>query len=142
VEPGTRFRWRVTFGNTIEELNGDEMFRAPTPPVGTAIRYSTDGGGSGPVSITIEDPLGRVVRTLEGPAGPGVHSVLWDLRSDDTADAVQGRGEGTPSEWAFRQLVPAGSYRVVIRAGGESASRTVKVRDEPVEGVRQAHPRR
>ena len=141
VEPGTRFRWRVTYGNTIEELNGNEMFRAETPPVGTAIRYSVQGGGSAPASIVIEDPAGNVVRTLAGPGGDGVRSVWWDLRSQTTADATYRRGMGTPSEWAYRQLVPAGTYRVVIQAGGETVSTTVKVREEPA-GDGQAAARR
>ena len=174
VETATRFRWRVTYGNTIEELNGDEMFRAETPPVGTAIRYGVEagevsaGGGAGggqaagasgststgPVEaprgfpggptarIVIEDSMGDVVRTLEGPAGPGVHSVWWDLRSDDTADATYERGSGTPSEWAFRQLVPEGTYRVTVQVGGENRTRTVRVRGEPADGIRQAATRR
>jgi len=142
VEQATKFRWRVTYGNTIEELNGDEMFRATTPPVGTAIRYATGSSGSGRVSIEVLNASGNVVRTLEGPATAGVHSVWWDLRSDATADATQARGTGTPSEWAYRQLVPIGTYTVVIRTGDEESRTTVKVRDEPVDGVRQAPIRR
>ncbi|MBT6886420.1 MAG: hypothetical protein HOA23_00005, partial [Gemmatimonadales bacterium] len=45
---------------------------------------------------------------------------------------------GTPSEWAYQQLVPAGTYRVVVRAGGETMSTRVKVRVEPMNGVLQA----
>jgi photosystem II stability/assembly factor-like uncharacterized protein len=155
VERATRFRWRVTYGNTIEELNGNELFRASTPPVGTAIHYSVDAGASSPGSTTgrptgpepgarivISDASGAVVRTLEGPGSPGVHRVWWDLRSDATANATYGRGEGTPSEWAFRQLVPVGTYRVTIEVGDDLVTRTVQVRDEPSDGVRQAHPRR
>jgi hypothetical protein len=71
-----------------------------------------------------------------------VHRVWWDLRSDATANAIYGRGEGTPSEWAFRQLVPVGTYRVTIEVGDDLVTRTVQVRDEPSDGVRQAHPRR
>jgi photosystem II stability/assembly factor-like uncharacterized protein len=141
VETGTRFRWRVTYGNTIEELNGDEMFRARTPPVGTAIPYRTAVDG-GTVEIEIRDASGAVVRRLEGPGGRGVHRVWWDLRSDDSATSVYARGMGTPSEWAYRQLVPVGTYTVVVRAGGREARTTVKVREEPVGGVRQAHPRK
>ena len=142
VEMGTRFRWRVTYGNTIEELNGDEMFRAETPPVGTAILYAIGEGASGArASITVRDASGDVVRTLDGPGGEGVHSVWWELRSDATADAEHSRGMGTPSEWAYRQLVPIGTYTVTVTVGDDAVSTTVTVRDEPSEGVRQARPR-
>jgi hypothetical protein len=87
VEPGTRFRWRVTYGNTIEELNGDEMFRAETPPVGTAVRYSVTGGGGGPASIEVRDASGALVRSLTGPGGTGVHMV-WHR------DGPGGRADG------------------------------------------------
>ncbi len=142
VEPGTKFRWRVTYGNTIEELNGDEMFRAKTPPVGTAIRYSVGERGANRAQITITSAGGTVVRTLEGPAGSGVHSVWWDLRSNATTGAEHARGMGTPSEWAYQQLVPLGTYRVTVRIGDQESSTTVTVRDEPVDGVRQAPLRR
>ncbi|MEJ2540826.1 MAG: hypothetical protein P8188_12790, partial [Gemmatimonadota bacterium] len=143
VKTATKFRWRVTYGNTIEELNGDEMFRAETPPVGTAVRYAV-GSGSGADSAVIEirNAEGETVRTLEGPGAAGVHAVWWDLRSDATADLTQPRGSGTPSEWAYRQLVPVGSYTVVLRVSGHESRSVVQVRDEPVDGVRQAPLRR
>jgi photosystem II stability/assembly factor-like uncharacterized protein len=142
VEVGTKFRWRVTYGNTIEELNGDEMFRAKTPPVGTPIRYAVEEG-DGAAEVEIRDGSGAVVRQLAGPGGPGIHTLWWDLRSDGTADAEYGRGAGmTPSEWAYRQLVPVGAYTVTVRADGREVSTMVKVRDEPADGVRQAPPRR
>jgi hypothetical protein len=142
VEQATKFRWRVTYGNTIEELNGDEMFRAETPPIGTAIRYATSGESGGSVTIEIRATSGEILRTLEGPGEAGVHQVWWDLRSDATAEATQSRGSGTPSEWAYQQLVPFGSYSVTLRAGGRESRTMVKVRDEPLEGVRQVPLRR
>ena len=83
------------------------------------------------------------MRRLAGPGGSGIHTVWWDLRSDGTANAEYGREAGmTPSEWAYRQLVPVGTYTVTVRTAGEEASTTVKVRDEPADGVRQASPRK
>ena len=142
VERGTKFRWRVTYGNSIEELNGDEMFRARTPPVGSAIQYAVGDGASGSVSIEIRNAAGVVVRRLDGSGGAGVHSVWWDLRSDATAESTHSRGMGTPSEWAYQQLVPIGTYTVVVRTAGQMVSTTMTVRDEPVDGVRQVPSRR
>ncbi len=142
VKRATRFRWRVTYGNTIEELNGDEMFRAKTPPIGTAIRYAVGSDAGGSATVEIRNGFGDVVRSLEGPSGAGIHSVWWDLRSDATTGLTQPRGSGTPSGWAFRQLVPVGTYSVIVRVGGNESRTTVHVRDEPAEGVRQAPMRR
>lgn len=142
VERATRFRWRVTYGNTIEQLNGDEVFRAETPPVGTVVRYALGAAGRGPVTTEVRDDTGALVRRLEGPGGAGVHSLWWDLRSDATEGAIQPRGSGTPSEWAYRQLVPVGTYTVTVLAGGAEVAATVTVRDEPAEGVRQVPLRR
>jgi hypothetical protein len=143
VERATRFRWRVTFGNTIEELNGDEMFRAPNPPVGTAVTYSLASPVAGGVTVEIRAPGGGLVRTLEGPGDAGVHRLWWDLRPDEAAGReYPGRSAGlTPSEWAYRQLVPAGAYAVTVRAGERVATRTVTVRNEPRDGIRQVRPR-
>ena len=117
------------------------MFRAKTPPVGTALRYSINGGGGQSASVVIQNAAGEVVRTLEGPGGAGVHSVWWDLRSNATADATQARGTGTPSEWAYQQLVPAGTYRVVVQVGGDTVSTMVKVREEPASAGQAASRR-
>lgn len=42
--------------------------------------YSLRAAAKDPVSLTILDAHGAVVRTLHGPAGAGAHRVLWDLR--------------------------------------------------------------
>ena len=143
VEPGTRFRWRVTFGNTIEELNGDEMFRAETPPVGTALTVWL-AADAPDASLVIRDGSGVVVRTLDAPRSAGVHTVWWDLRSDATAGvAYPGRAAGlTPSEWEYRQLVPAGEYTATLTVAGRERTTAVKVREEPSDGVRQVHSRK
>jgi len=139
--PATRFRWRVTYGNTIEELNGDGFFRAANPPYGAAIIYYVRDPAPGGARITIERGDGSVVRTIEGPGSRGIHRVVWDLRSDATVAAPPPRRGRTPSEVRFAATVPVGSYGVRVSVGGRSARGTVEVRPEP-DGVKQAAVRR
>ena len=141
VAPATRFRVRVTYGNTIEELNGDPFFRAENPPYGTTITYYLRDDVPEGARLTIRDGRGAVVRTLTGPGTAGLHRVVWDLKSDATAAEPPPREGLTPSEWAFRRLVPLGTYTVTVDAGGHRAERYVNVRPEP-DGVRQVPARK
>lgn len=70
----------------------------------TTIEYSLSQAG--PVTLTIHDIRGRLVRTLvDGPLGAGRRSVSWDGRSD--------AGESLPS----------GVYLLRIQGGGEQQTR-------------------
>lgn len=85
--------------------NGNKLFQAENPPFGAQVAYRVAGtpssaaaedegdapsGGSAPTPgrravpdsarIVITDASGDTVRTLRGPAGPGLHRVFWDLR--------------------------------------------------------------
>jgi hypothetical protein len=69
------------------------------------------------VVLEIADSSGKVVRRLEGPAGPGIHRVAWDLRGPaDTLPAPNAaRGEGDDDEESLRPrdsgaLVAPGHY--------------------------------
>jgi len=138
--PATRFRWRVTFGNSIEEMNGNQFFRAKNPPFGTMVTYYLKDDVPGGVDIVIRDGAGGTVRSLTGPGEAGINRVVWDLRSDATIADPPARQGRTPSEWAFQQLVPAGTYSVSVTAGTDSSTGSITVRDEP-EGGRQVPPR-
>jgi hypothetical protein len=68
------------------------------------------------ILLTVRDADGEVVRRLEGPAGPGMHRVSWDLRypAPDPADL-------TPFEWSNPFADPPtgpmavpGTYRVSL----------------------------
>jgi len=62
----------------------------PNPfSVRTRIGYVLPGDGERPVSLTVHDVTGRLVRTLEASPGPGSHSVTWDgtNRADEPVPA-------------------------------------------------------
>src|SRR6185295_9275279 len=151
VKPAVAHNIRYTYGTAVEEINGDLFFRTPNPPYGATISYylRDAGGNGGGVELTIADASGRKVRTLNGPATPGLHQVQWDLETDAakmeaTASAgAQGRDRTavTLSERQRRRRVVPGTYTVRLAAGGTTLERPVVVRAEPNEGGR-AMPRK
>ena len=129
-EPATLFKTRVTYGNTIEELNGDMFFRAANPPDGAIITYYLRDGIAGDVSIEIGDIAGNSLRRLRGPGEAGLHQIIWDLKSNETAAEQQRRGI-TPSEADYAAKVAPGRYSVAVTAGDLSEEGFVNVRVAP-----------
>ena len=71
--------WR-NLCHTLEELNGDMLFRAANPPDGAIITYYPRDGIAADVRIEIADVAGNVLRTLRGPGEAGLHQIIWDLK--------------------------------------------------------------
>ncbi len=95
-------------------------------------RAVADGG----VTVTILDGSGAVLRTLEGPAEPGLHQVVWDLRLEPPfVRAERGGGGGGGGGFGGGQpegpRVLPGTYEVRVGAGGVTASAPVEVRLDP-----------
>ena len=131
VAPTTLFKTRMTYGNTIEEMNGDMFFRAANPPDGALIRYHLEDDASD-VRIEIRDASGTLVRTLSAPAAAGLHQLEWDLKTNETAGRVRARRAPiTPSEWEFSQKVPPGRYTVRVIADELADEGFVTVRRQP-----------
>lgn len=141
TEPATKFKMRVTFGNTIEEMNGDMFFRAENPATGTMITYYLREDQVDGVTITIRDNANNTVRTLMGPGTAGLNRVNWDMKTDASAADNERRRGMTQSEVEFSKLVPLGTYSIEVSAGSAVATGFVLVRAEP-EGVQQASPRK
>ena len=99
---------------------------------------SGDGGegGENPPAVTVEilDFEGRVVRTLSGPAVPGVNRIAWDLREDppmpsgplgEFADVVNADEGGLRSV----DVLP-GSFTVRISREGAESVQSLEVRTD------------
>ena len=134
----TSYKLRETYGNTIEELNGDMFFRGENPPFGAEIVYYLKEDLHDSVAIAISSPASTSpVRSLKGPGSPGMHRVPWDLKK---AKATAGESktpapEMTPSESDFAGRVGEGKYTVTLTAGKYSRTGSVSVRKEP-DGVK------
>ena len=98
------------------------------------------GDGRPGVDIEILDFEGRVVRTLQGPATPGVNRIAWDLREDpprpsgplgEFFDAAIGGDGGEPRSTELRSVeVLPGSYAVRISRIGAQSVQMLDVRTD------------
>ena len=134
-------------------------YSAPNPPRAVRVRYwLRDGSGGGSmaaggdgengdngsegrsrdatVELVVTDASGAHVRTLEGPAEPGIHEVLWDWRYDRPYEP-SGGGGGGGGGGGFGggapqgPIVMPGTYTVSLDAGGRTFSATVEIEADP-----------
>ena len=98
-------------------LYGDVFPATPNEPNGLLIYYYLDKDAAAPVSVTVTDAGGRVVRTLQGPREAGLHRVA----SEGTGGFGGGRGrQGRPA------MAP-GDYTVTLQVGAALLTRPAKV---------------
>ncbi|HSG46436.1 MAG TPA: hypothetical protein VLA43_01360 [Longimicrobiales bacterium] len=109
-----------------------ELFFGENPADGALIRYHlAEEVDAESVAVVVTDVAGEPVRTLAGPTGEGLHTVVWDLRHGAPEPGGE-EGEGGGRFGAPRgPTVFPGSYTVTLEAGGFVQSRTVEVRLDP-----------
>ncbi|MEO7362985.1 MAG: hypothetical protein ABI120_21810, partial [Gemmatimonadaceae bacterium] len=88
-EPKPAFHWgeaptRGSSGNG----NAQNMFATINPTYGATISYRVTGAGAATARISIVDALGDTITTLQGPGGPGLHTVTWPYSGTRTVAAV------------------------------------------------------
>ena len=111
---------------------GDMIFRGENPAVGALVDYWVASAGT-PVTLTVHDAAGALVRTLSAKGARGINRVVWNLRFDDVPlrssggeDDDEGPRGNTPGP-----LVPPGTYRVRLVSEGRTQEQRVVVRDDP-----------
>ena len=122
---------------------GDRVWVAPNQPYGALLTYWVDPewNPEGRVRVDVTDADDRLVRSLTGPAEPGLNRVAWDLSErsacvpegeDAAPGAVAGGGgsggRGGGGTWV--RSIP-GTYSVRLTLGGETSERPVVVRMDP-----------
>ncbi len=126
----------VQAARTINEHDFDGFnagaWAGENPPRGAMIRYylgsgSASEGEDAKVSLTVLDGT-EEIRSLDGPAGEGMHQVVWDLRypapyTEETESPFGGPPDGP-------KVVP-GTYTVRLEAGGETRTTDVTVEADP-----------
>jgi hypothetical protein len=105
---------------------GHSTFRAknpPNPPMGAVIDFWVRDLAAEPVSISIADSSGAVVRTLQASSRRGLNRVVWDLQVDSKHkfDSYDEQNLGQT------QFVPAGPYKVTVTLDKEKAEGVVRV---------------
>lgn len=103
--------------------NGQGIFRAKNPPMGACINYWVKEDTGDPVSITVADSTGFVVRELDGPSRSGLNRVVWDLHPEKKHAFNPSPNEEAGPE----QFVPAATYKVTVKMGDSKESKTVRV---------------
>ena len=117
-----------------EDLADPVMVSARTTENGGPNQSNGDGVASNTAKITILDPSGETMRSLEGSAKAGVRQVVWDLRLEPPYVPEPGQGGGGGG---FRggpprgPTVMPGTYTVRLEAGGLTLSTDVVVRGDP-----------
>ncbi len=129
---GARIRYYLRDAPTAAEMAGGGNGGSSSAPTGEAQPAPEDD-----VELTITGPDGGHVRTLEGPASPGVHELIWDWRMDPPYEAAGGGGPGGGPGGFFGGGAPAGpivlpgTYTVSLEAGGEMFTSEVEVIADP-----------
>jgi hypothetical protein len=91
--------------------------------MGATINYWVKEDTGDPVSVSVADSTGFVVRELDGSARAGLNRVVWDLHPDK-----KHAFNNSPNEEAGpEQFVPAGKYKVTVKMGDNKETRTVEV---------------
>ena len=126
VEPARVFERTDTY-----ESFGDDFLTAPNPVDGAVITYYLREDQGRDVALAIRGPGEEVVQTLTGAGRPGVHQVVWNLRTREPRPRELG---GPTSAEALRTALP-GSYTVEMNAGGELHRTTFVVEEGWVEST-------
>lgn len=120
------YQWRD------QPLQGSAKFEAPNAPVGALVTYligDAPHSDTSAVRIELLSSSGTVVRTLTGSGSPGLHRVLWDMRTQlPFVPAPRDSGfYGSP----VAPYVPPGSYTVRLSARGTTVTQSVQVHSDP-----------
>jgi len=142
LRPAYRFR-PITAPSTPY----DDPTTGENPEYGASITYYLKATPPGPVTVTILDAEGGVVRTLRGTADAGINRVHWDLRYEPSAEIRMRTSPLIPAPhvrlgpdgWrppagggaTISILAPPGTYTVRLSAGGRSLTRPLVVRKDP-----------
>lgn len=127
-EPRPAIRWSIW---NRDASRGAQTFVADNPAYGALIYYSLKSAPAQPVSFTIADGSGKVIRTLRATdSKPGVNLIAWDLRHDGAASAPAAGGGGRFGGGGGPWAVP-GTYTITMTAAGVRQNVTVRVLPDP-----------
>ncbi len=87
--------------------NGQKQFRAPSPQYGAEIVYRLATGSSdrrARTQIVIRDVRGDTVRTIQGPAGAGLHRVVWNFQGRTPPPVALSPSQKRDSAWLVMRI--------------------------------------
>lgn len=133
--PATRWVMWSADGNL-----GQKVWVGDNPPDGAVIQYYLKSRAQQPVTATIKDASGTVVRTLSGGnRDAGVNQLVWDLSYDPpTGAGPGGRGGGRGGRGGGAPDVVPGQYTVTLALAGREISKPLTVNMDPRANVTTA----
>lgn len=140
--PRAAYRFRPI---TAPSTTYDDPTVGENPKYGASINYYFKTPPAGPVTLSIVDAKGQVVRTMAGPKAAGLNRATWDLRSEPTREVrmrtspmyaphIRVGPDGTraaPGAAQNTMLMPPGVYTVKLSAGGRELTQSLTVRKDP-----------
>jgi photosystem II stability/assembly factor-like uncharacterized protein len=103
-------------------------FTGENRPRGAILTYVGSAEPHAQARIEILDPDDHVVQTLDGPAGPGLRRVVWDLTA---GPGVEGHGEWEPPARLDGPEVLPGQYQVRVIIGERTSTQSVEILPDP-----------
>ncbi len=103
-------------------FNGDTFPTTPNEPNGLLIYYYLAHDSSRPVTVTLTDAAGKIVRTVAGPQKAGINRVS----SESGGGRFGGGGRGQA-----RAAMPPGEYVVTLDADGTNLTQKARVLETP-----------
>jgi hypothetical protein len=127
------YQFRTSFFSPGYLTPGNMEFQGKNRPYGILLTYSlgpseVEKENKEEISIEILDSSGQVIRTIKGPANPGLHRINWDLRHPAFKTLRD------PSQGIFPQTGPyvlPGSYKARIKREEAVAEKTFTVLEDP-----------
>lgn len=122
---------------------GTRRYKGENPPNGAVIHYLVANKPKEKPKLEIYNIQGDLVRTLEGPEGPGWHKLVWDYRRGQVnapggqpgGGGRRGGGAGgqtqRPGGPREGQMVPMGDYRLELKVDGQVFKQTLRVEGDP-----------
>ncbi len=98
--------WKMASGWGNYQLYGDRHLSTPNEPNGFVVSYYLRAPVPASPTITIADPFGTVLHTMEGPTAAGLHRLVWEPR----------------------RPVPEGLYVVTLAGAGTTQTKRTTVR--------------
>ena len=100
---------------------GQKAFRAPSPPYGAEIVYrltAPNADRRARTQVVIRDVRGDTVRTLQGPAGPGLHRVFWNFQGKTPPPVALSPSQKRDSAWLVARINVV--FDSLVKAGGNA----------------------
>jgi photosystem II stability/assembly factor-like uncharacterized protein len=123
IEPKVQ---RVTWSfGANDYLFGDRHILTPNETNGVVIRYYLKNPVNTAVNITISDPYGKELATLEGKTEAGINTVAWDMHPRMTGESRasrSGRSRDVLARW-----VSPGEYIVTLEVGEKKLTRKTRI---------------